>query len=332
MIQQDDRAGFLAWLDGGGTLREQFQEYGEYAPSSIVDYLTRDASPELLSDLIERKRIDPKQIRHSWQDRYRYDVDRFRQLMPILPKQVWPYVMVSPRVWEHVDLLEELARAKVDFNMPVAHEGLCPIHLAVQFGHQQGVRWLMQHGADPHKKDRYGRTAFVWAEAAPGCDCLPILKGQQEGEPAAEPLEENPAIVSLRQAAEQLPDNVGLILSIEIKSPPVTRVEKVYYQECHYILSVDVRRNQVTYKDATSPRQDYLYAAGWPATLYVAVQQWPELTPQWETLSVKEFDWDKAGKQRGYEGTDRPDLLEAARAALQQGFDPEEAAKRCHRR
>jgi hypothetical protein len=48
----------------------------------------------------------------------------------------------------------------------------------------------------------------------------------------------------------------------------------------------------------------------------------------WETIEVREFDWPKALKKRKYEGPLREDLYDAARSALEQAFDPTEAAAR----
>jgi hypothetical protein len=108
----------------------------------------------------------------------------------------------------------------------------------------------------------------------------------------------------------------------------VTRVEKAYYNECHYLLWIDVRGNKVTFKDMNTPRQDYLYAAEWPTFLFAPILQWPDLRPLWDTLEVRELDWQKAMKKRNYQGPLRPDLTEAARNALEQAFRPEEAAAR----
>jgi hypothetical protein len=124
---------------------------------------------------------------------------------------------------------------------------------------------------------------------------------------------------------------VSLDISIQIKSPPVTRIEKLYYEECHYLLSIDVNRDSLTLKDMATPRQDYLSVAEWPGILYAPILQWPELTPLWETLEVRELDWNKAVKKRGYVGPLREDLHDAARAALEQAFDSDEAAARGYR-
>jgi hypothetical protein len=197
------------------------------------------------------------------------------------------------------------------------------------YGRKDAVQWLLAHGADVHKPDKYQRTAFMWAEHGPGYECLPLLEGRDENPPPPRaPLPDAPGIAALRYAAERLPDGQDILLSMQIKSPPVTRVEHAYYHECHYRLSVFVRGDKVVFNDMTTPRQDYLFAGTWPASLFAPILQWPDLKPLWETLEVREFDWDRAVKKRDYQGTLRPDLVEHARSALDQAFNAEEAAAR----
>src|SRR5690606_1285970 len=114
-------------------------------------------------------------------------------------------------------------------------------------GHQAGVKWLLAHGADPHKNDRYARNAFVWAESGPGFECLPLLKGGDELAPTESAASDAPGLAILKAAADQLPDGVSLMLHIQVKTPSVTRIEKAYYPSgCDYLLSLDLARNQVT--------------------------------------------------------------------------------------
>jgi hypothetical protein len=328
MIREDDVAGLVGWLDGGGKLDVTYRDYGSPVPLSLVDYLAQDASPALLQELLKRHAFKPKALCESWQ-RLGGDVNRFRQLMEVLPTTLWSRVLVSSQVWDQPDVLEQLATAGADFNAPVNDEGAPPIHLAVQAGNKEGVRWLIAHGADVQKPDRYQRTAFIYAETGPGFECLPILEGKDENaSPVGQPSPDAPGIGQLWQAAQQLAAGVGLTIGIQIKSPPVTRVEKAYYNECHYLLWIDVRGNKVTFKDMNTPRQDYLYAAEWPTFLFAPILQWPDLRPLWDTLEVRELDWQKAMKKRNYQGPLRPDLTEAARNALEQAFRPEEAAAR----
>ncbi len=115
-----------------------------------------------------------------------------------------------------------------------------------------------------------------------------------------------------------------------MKAPPVTQVEKLYYGAagCHYRLTFTVGEGQVTYNDTKSPRQDYLYTRNAADSRFAPILQWPELTPLWETLKVVEFEPAKAFKSRKYVPDPRPDLVPAARSALEQGFSADEAAAR----
>ena len=322
---------FTGWLEGGGGrgLKEKFTHPEIQIPLTVVDYLTREGSVDLLRTLLDRGFLKPKQLRASWAQISLGDVERFETLMPLLPKSVWPAVLASPRVWESASLLERLAEGGIDFDAPIDDEGATPLHRAVQMGHQEGVRWLIARGADVHKPDKYQRTAFVWAENGPGFACLPILEGKTKPAASRPASPDAPGLAALREAAAGLEAGETLRLAIQIKSPPVTRIEKAYYPtECHYLLTMDLGGPQVTYKDMTSPRQDYLDADGSPAHLYTPILQWPELTPLWETLEVQAFDLQKAIKSRKYAPKLLPNLIAAARSVLEQAFDPEEAAAR----
>jgi len=328
-IRENDAQRFAGWLAAGGTLKEKFTHPEIQIPLTAVDYLTREGSVDLLRTLVDRALLRPKQIRASWEQFCLGDVDRFETLMPLLPKSVWPAVLASPRVWEFPALLERLAEAGVDFDAPIDDEGATPLHRAVQMGNQEGVRWLIAQGADVRKADKYQRTAFIWAERGPGFACLPILEGKESRSAGRPAVPDVKGLAALKEAASHLEPGVTLRLSIQIKSPPVTRIEKAYYPiECHYALTMDLEGNQVTFKDMTTPRQDYLYADGAPSHLYTPILQWPELTPLWETLEVQEFHLQKAIKSRKYVPMLRPDLIEAARSVLEQAFDAEEAAAR----
>ncbi|HUG70366.1 MAG TPA: SMI1/KNR4 family protein [Pirellulaceae bacterium] len=330
LIQQDDTAGFSAWLKAGGKLSETFSDYGDYRLMSVIEYLMRDASIEMLRELIRLKVVKPKQLCASWERFEPWNIARFAELIQLLPKELWSRAFVSSAVWSDSTMLAKLAEARVDVNASVNDEGMPPIHLAVQCGSKGGVRWLIEHGADVHKQDRYRRDAFIWAENGPGFECLPLLQGRNEEQaPTGNASPDAWGIAALSQAAAELPDGHGLMVSIQIKSPPVTRIEKAYYNEtCHYRLSIDVRGDKVTFNDMNSARQDYLYAAGWPTFLFSPILQWPELTPLWETIEVRDFDWSKAMKKRNYEGELCKELVDAARSALEQAFGAEEAAAR----
>lgn len=317
------------WFDAGGTLSQTHQEYGAHVALTVVDYLTMDATTDLLTAVLAERLLKPRQLKESWERYQLMNIARFRELMHVLPQSIWPTVMKSPEIWQHPDLWEQLAEAGINFNAPVNEDGAPPIHLAVQYGSQDAVKWLMKHGADPHQADKYRRTAFIWAEHGPGFSCLPILEGRDEiPPPAGEPSPDAAGIAILKAAADQLPQDLDIMITIQIRTVAVTRVEKAYGADCHYRLTLYVRRPQVTFNDMRSARQDYLHCAKWPTYLFAPILQWPELKPIWETLEVAEFDIQKAIKKRTYQPSPRNDLIEAARSALEQGFDAHEAAVR----
>lgn len=327
-IRENDIAAFQRWIQSGGKCDERFQERGFPIPLQVIDYLTCHASAELLEAAAELRFFKPGKLRDSWSQFGQRDVRRFQVLMQVLPVDMWRYVLSSHQVWDHPDLWEQLATAGVNFNDPVDDEGQTPIHLAVQFGKTAAVKWLLQHGADPHKFDKYQRNAFTWTDRGPGYDCLANLEGKENAAPPRTPQLDVPSFDQLDQAAKQLPNGTSLVIIVQIKSPPVTEAEKRWSTECHYRLTFDIQRQQVTFNSMTSPRQDYLYAEDWPSILFVPVLQWPQLTPLWETLEVQEFDWNRALKKRNYQPTPRPDLRDAASEALHQSLNSEEAAAR----
>lgn len=327
-IRADDVLAFGRWMKSGGKANEIYQDRGAPFPMQVLDYLASSASAGILRSAAYQKLYKPAQLRDSWMRYCRQDIGRFRVLMQVLPKDMWKSALASYSVWDQLDLLEELAESGVDFNQPADEEGQTPISLAVQFGKTEAVKWLLQHGADPNKYDKYQRNAFTWTDRGPGYDCLAILQGNENVAPPRAAQADVPAIDQLLQAAKQLPADTSLMLVIQIKSPPVTQVEKRWNSECHYRLSYDIHRHIVTLNDMTSARQEYMHTDGYPAVLFLPILQWPELTPLWDTVEVQECDWAKAIKKPKYKPTPRPDLIDAARQALEQGFNAEEAAAR----
>jgi hypothetical protein len=329
-IREDRVDDFLAWLDHGGKWKETFIEPGSHFQPRVIDLLAAEATPEFLQTLLQKKKLTPKQLREPWRNYLILDIPRSQQLMKAVPPSEWSLVLASPCVWGYPALLEQLATAKVDVNAVMDDEGATPLHLAVQMGREEAVRWLMEQGADPHQKDRYSRDAFIYAEHGPGFNCLALLKGENKPVATGKATPDAPGINELAEAAAQFAPGRTLLLQIEMKSPPVTRIEKVYYPDtgCHYRLTFEVGKGQVTFNDTRSPRQDYLHAPTWIEALFLPILQWPELSPLWETLQVSEFELAQAMKSRKYTPMPRPELVPAARSALEQGFNAEEAAAR----
>jgi hypothetical protein len=255
--------------------------------------------------------------------------------MPLLPPADWYAVLEFPAVWEYPPIWDKLAAGGVDFNRPFHHEKHTPLHMAVLAGRPEAVRWLLAHGADPRQQDRFRQDAFSFAETALGRSCLKVLQESEasrapSGAAANDAKNDLPGLAELTAAANQLPTGKTLRLQIEMTSPPVTQLEKVYYAQvgCHYRLTFEFGNAQVTYNDTRSPRQDYLHANNWPDALFLPIVQWPALTPLWDTLQVVEFELSKAVKSRNYSPTPRSDLSAAARITLEQAFTPAAAAAR----
>jgi hypothetical protein len=129
-----------------------------------------------------------------------------------------------------------------------------------------------------------------------------------------------PGSQQLWQHALQLHPDERLQVSIEIQSPPTTRIEKIYYSRCHYRLIFDLFDNKVTFRDVTTPRQDYLTGKGWPAMMRLPRQTWPQLEPLWETVRVEQFNLRAALQSNNHNFTPRDDLVAFARRALQAGL------------
>jgi hypothetical protein len=333
-IRENQVDAFLNWLARGGSLKERFKDRSEPFQPSVVDLVAAEGSPELLERLTSGQRISARQLLESWQGYMPQDIPRFEQLMAFLPPADWSAVLTSPAVWDHPSVWEKLAGAGVDFNMQFHHERRTPLQLAILAGRKEAVRWLLDHGADPHKQDRFHQDSFQLATTALGRACLPVL--QAHAPPIAAPdstdsaAAQIPGLVELTTAANQLPADKTLRLVVEMTSPPVTQLEQVYYAEvgCHYRLTFELGNTQVTYNDTRSPRQDYLHAPNWPDALFSPIVQWPQLTPLWDTLQVVEFEFSKAVKSRKYTPTPRPDLSSAARSTLEQAFTRSAARER----
>ncbi len=125
-----------------------------------------------------------------------------------------------------------------------------------------------------------------------------------------------PGAGELWQAAIALQEDERLEVSIEMKSPPVTRVEKLYYNTCHYRLVFDLFDNKVTFRDVTTPRQDYLHGHGWPAMLSLPRHTWPEMEVLLDTIQVEQFNLREAIQSNNAQRVVREDLIPIARKVL----------------
>jgi hypothetical protein len=140
-------------------------------------------------------------------------------------------------------------------------------------------------------------------------------------------------IRALTRAALALADdpNQQLEITVRIDTPPVTRVEKVYYGQAgtlSYDLTIGVGLNYVIYKDSETPRQAGLQGAPWPLSLFAAQCRWPAARPRWQTVKVRRIDQAASLRKAKPMGPELPELRAAAEAALREGFDPARRAAR----
>ena len=117
-------------------------------------------------------------------------------------------------------------------------------------------------------------------------------------------------------AAFALGHDDRLQVSVEIKSPPVTHIEKIYYDTCHYRILFDLFDTKVTFRDVTTPRQDYLHGNGWPAMLSLPRKSWPDLEVLPDTIRVEQFSLREAFRSNSHTRIPRADLNPFAHQAL----------------
>lgn len=140
-------------------------------------------------------------------------------------------------------------------------------------------------------------------------------------------------IRELTQAALALADapNQHLEITLQIDTPPVTRIEKVYYGRAgtlSYDLMLQVGLDSVIYKDSNTPRQAGLQGAPWPLSLFAVQCRWPAARPRWDTVKVRRIDKAASMRKAKSIGPEVPELRAVAERALREGFDPTSLAKR----
>ncbi|MFO0875875.1 MAG: hypothetical protein U0840_00610 [Gemmataceae bacterium] len=181
-----------------------------------------------------------------------------------------------------------------------------------------------QGGWPPPGEDALAEMAAVYG-LAPARD--PQARLRETLETALTDPITSPAIVELTQAALALIDdpNQQLEITVRIDTPPVTRVEKVYYGQAgtlSYDLTIGVGLDHVIYKDSTTPRQAGLQGAPWPLSLFAAQCKWPHARPRLDTVKVRQLDKAASLRKAKPMGPELPDLRATAQAALREGFDP----------
>lgn len=170
-IRAGDVGGFLA---AKVKLSEQYVPYGAIHIQTVLDYLALEAKPAFLLELIQKSVVKPHQLRASWQ-RWSNKIARFKELMPLFAKDERCFAFSATDVWNDSEMLEQLASDKKNLEAPVGPEGETPLHLAVNQGRPDAVRWLFAQGASPKTPDQYGRTALIWAESTRQLECVIML-------------------------------------------------------------------------------------------------------------------------------------------------------------
>jgi len=73
-------------------------------------------------------------------------------------------------------------RSTVDGDLESSYEGGLPLHIACGAGRKNVALKLIEYGANPYLMDRYGKTAFDYANARPNssrkrviCDRLRVM-------------------------------------------------------------------------------------------------------------------------------------------------------------
>ncbi len=197
-VRDRNVAGFMAWLEAGGRLSDEYLPPGEVRRLTVLDHLARRASPDFLRELLGRKVLRPGPLCDAWVLLSR-DLDRFKALLPQLPTELHHKALASPDVWDDPELLNQLLQAGADLDAGLDGEGATALHLAVRGRRPDGARWLLEHGASAGKADRYGRTALVWAESERQLESLKLL------------LEAGERIDSLFPHMPTMPDKLGLL-------------------------------------------------------------------------------------------------------------------------
>jgi hypothetical protein len=67
------------------------------------------------------------------------------------------------------------AHAQVKVNLYRGYRDEQALHQASERRHAACVRMLLQHGADVHAKDRYGKTPIIWASMSGTKECVQLL-------------------------------------------------------------------------------------------------------------------------------------------------------------
>lgn len=76
--------------------------------------------------------------------------------------------LANAAAWGDIEGLDALVHDKrnpVEIDAVSADEGITPLLIAVARRHHETVRWLLENGADPNARTRYGTTALMMAQS-----------------------------------------------------------------------------------------------------------------------------------------------------------------------
>lgn len=90
-------------------------------------------------------------------------------------------------------MVKAFLKTKVASSMVMNAEGVTPVMYAASLGHTEIMQFFLEHGCNPHHRNRRGETALDIANAAGHKDCSVILRDymQKVAPPSAS---DNPAI------------------------------------------------------------------------------------------------------------------------------------------
>ncbi len=221
--------------------------------------------------------------------------------MPHLPSDHWPVVLASPVSGNIRTCWNALAAAGVRLDAPIDDEER-PSAPGGSTGRKDAVRWLLDHGADPKKTDRYDRKCpALGAENGPGHACLAMLEGRPEPAPHVDrppPTRpgrgrSGPGGRGARSGTDGAPADRDDVSSGHPDREGLLRGRRMP-------LSPDVRGQQHTrspFNDTRSPRQDYLHGETWREGAVRPDRSVAGADSAGETLSVSEFDVGKADQE-----------------------------------
>jgi hypothetical protein len=279
---------------------------------------------------------------------YLFDVMREGQLGCIIPEPGDAENDDQLRQYQHLhrpEAMQELLRLVGIEIMPDDEEGLAHVVLNFDsaFDDEHGLSvcvhgtQVLSHGGlgdqggwPPPSEEDLAQMAAMFGSAGPRDERQ--LRRQALESALADPVNSEEIRLLTRAALALVDDpHQQVEITVRIDTPPVTRIEKVYYGQAgtlSYDLTIAVGLNYVIYKDSNTPRQAGLQGAPWPLSLFAAQCKWPAARPRWDTVEVRQIDTMASLRKNKRTGPERPELRAAAEAALREGFDPTRLAQR----